>query len=84
MLPVGEHEVLIGIDDQAPVAEGVATQQEIPPHCAAVGPSVGRLGPPERHVLLLGEILEGTVGGSVVDDEEPIDAETAMMSQHMG
>jgi hypothetical protein len=71
----GVHQLLVGIDQQAPSVAAEGVEKRFQPVDPEPGVLVGGVRPEDVHVRLREQILEGPVDRRVVDHEEPFDAE---------
>ena len=79
MLEARVDEQLVGVENQAPLLGCVAPQHQVHPRGAGVGSKVRPLAPPDDRVRLAEQVVDRAVVGAVVHEQEPIDAEAAVV-----
>ena len=82
-LVIGIDKAFVGIERQAPMPVPVPHHQPDKPVHPEARPLVAVRGGPERHIALRGKMLTSAVIACVLDDQEMIHAETAMMGEEM-
>ena len=81
LLVVRIDELLVGVDGQRPVPVAEGVEHGVHPVHAPMAAGVAVGGGEDVYVRFAGEQLKRAVGRAVVDDEEAIDAERAMMTK---
>ena len=79
MLAVGIDEEFIDVDGYAPRASTEFLQQCVQPISATPRVAESTGGSKQPNVGLISQVLRGAVSGFIVDDEELVDAEIAIM-----
>mmetsp|Transcript_3030 Transcript_3030/g.10258 ORF Transcript_3030/g.10258 Transcript_3030/m.10258 type:complete len:265 (-) Transcript_3030:53-847(-) len=75
---------LVGIDHQCPMPMPVFRLQPVEPVNAEPRALVTRLGGPQRHILLLRQIIRTAIGAVIIHDQEMRNPQIAIVTQEIG